>query len=116
MLSDYVRNRAGMWQHLPSSTDCDMLVPEIQMLGNAMRLSAIALSICVLAWPLAAEAEDCTGENCASKQNVEECSGENCLPPTENGVEDCEGENCTPEPKSMGNPFDHCDHDEQTTS
>ncbi len=81
-----------------------------------MRLPAIVFGFSLLAWPLAAQAEDCTGENCAPKQNVEECTGENCLPPAENGVEDCEGENCTPKPESKGNPFDNCGHEKQTTS
>ena len=81
-----------------------------------MRLPAILLSVFLLAWPLAAQAEDCTGENCAPNQNVEECTGENCLSPTGNGVEDCQGENCTPKPQGLGNPFDRCGHDEQTTS
>ena len=81
-----------------------------------MRLQAILLSFCLLSCPLAAQAEDCTGENCAPKQNVEECTGENCLPPAENGGGSCEGENCRPKPKSTGNPFDHCDHEKPTTS
>ncbi|MEP9390461.1 hypothetical protein [Mesorhizobium sp. KR9-304] len=60
--------------------------------------------------------EECTGENCAPNENVEECTGENCLPPSENGVIDCEGENCTPQSDSLRNPFDNCDHRQQTTS
>ena len=81
-----------------------------------MRLPAILVGLALLALPLAAQAEDCIGENCAPKQTIEECSGENCLSPAETGVEDCEGANCTVKPKGMGNPFDRCDHEKQTTS
>jgi hypothetical protein len=81
-----------------------------------MRLSVILLGACLVNWPFAASAEDCMGENCAPKQTLEECTGENCMPAAENGVEECQGEICTPRPKSMGNPFDRCGHDEQTTS
>ena len=87
-----------------------------------MRLAAILLCFCVLAWPLEAHAqaeswdctgeycvpeknpEECTGRDCLPKQNIEECTGKDCLPPEGNGVQVCEGEDCTPKPKSMDNP------------